>query len=153
MPDLQRAFRAAISHCEITPGVEVSPRAGVRVRSFALRHPGGAVGYRIAYGGVSVAYIVDHEHPLEGLEAFVAGADVLIYDASYTEAEYGARVGWGHSTWQEGVRLAEAANVGRLVLFHHDPEHDDATMDAIAAAVAAARAGSVAAREGMVIEI
>ena len=153
MPDLQDAFRAGISHHDIAPGSEVALRPGVRVSTCALRHPGGTLGYRIHHAGASVAYVVDHEHPQEGLDAFVAGADVMIYDASYTEAEYSTRVGWGHSTWQEGVRLAAAAGVGRLVLFHHDPDHDDATMDAIEAAAAAARPGTVAAREGMLIEV
>ena len=80
---------------------------------------------------------------------FVAGTDVLIYDATYTEEEFQSRIGWGHSTWQAGVRLADAASVGRLAIFHHDPGHDDAAMDAIASAVAARRPGTLVAREGM----
>jgi ribonuclease BN (tRNA processing enzyme) len=87
----------------------------------------------------------------ETLRAFAAGAGVLIYDATYTDAEYRSRVGWGHSTWREGVRLAEAASVKRLVLFHHDPSHDDAFMDGIAREVATVRPGSLVAAEGMTL--
>ena len=118
-----------------------------------LRHPGNAIGYRINWGGSSVCYITDTEHPADGPDSnllqFVAGADVMIYDASYTDAEYQSRVGMGHSTWQVGANLADAAAVGRLVLFHHDPGHDDTTMDVIGSAVASRRPGSLVAMEGM----
>ncbi|MFD0390062.1 hypothetical protein ACFQ4K_23380 [Tistrella bauzanensis] len=82
----------------------------------------------------------------------VAGADIMIYDAMFTDAEYPARVGWGHSTWQAGMRLADTAGVKTYVVFHHDPAHDDTIMDGIAAEVAEGRPGSVVAREGMVLE-
>ena len=59
---------------------------------------------------------------------------------------------WGHSTWQEGVRLANTAGVKRLVIFHHDPSHDDATMDSIAAAAEKLRPGTVVAIEGLTLE-
>ena len=106
---------------------------------------------------MSVCYITDTEHPPDGHDAdllrMVAGADVMIYDATYTEAEYRSRIGWGHSTWQAGASLADAAGVRQLVLFHHDPSHDDRAMDAIASAVAEKRPGTLVAREGMVIGI
>ena len=66
----------------------------------------------------------------------------MIYDSSYTDAEYAATRGWGHSTWQEGVRVADAAGVGTLAIFHHDPSHDDAFMDDVAREAAAARPGT-----------
>ena len=72
------------------------------------------------------------------------GADIMIYDSSYTDAEYERYKGWGHSTWQEGVRLADAAGVGTLAIFHHDPSHDDAFMDGVAREAAALRPGTVA---------
>src|SRR3546814_6820382 len=79
--------------------------------------------------GRSVAYVTDTEHPADGsldpeVQALMAGADVAIYDATFTDTEYAAHVGWGHSTWREGVRAAEAPGVGVLVLFHHDPTPD-----------------------------
>jgi ribonuclease BN (tRNA processing enzyme) len=76
----------------------------------------------------------------------------MIYDATYTDAEYPAHKDWGHSTWQEGVRLADAARVRTLVLFHHDPAHDDDAMDKIAAEARHARPGTIVAQEGMVLE-
>jgi phosphoribosyl 1,2-cyclic phosphodiesterase len=153
MPDMQAAFRAQIAYRDFTPGDDLQLHPGLRVGTTALRHPGNAVGYRINWGGTSVCYITDTEHPPDGLDAnllrFVAGTDVMIYDASYTDAEYQSRIGWGHSTWQAGAILADAAAVGQLVLFHHEPGHDDATMDAIARAVADRRPGSLVASEGM----
>ncbi len=66
----------------------------------------------------------------------------MIYDSSYTDAEYPRYKGWGHSTWQEGMRIADAAGVGTLAIFHHDPSHDDAFMDGVAREAAAARPGT-----------
>jgi ribonuclease BN (tRNA processing enzyme) len=101
-------------------------------------HPGPTVGYRIAEGGCSFAYLPDHEPALGGLDgepewtsgwALANGADVLFHDAQFTRAEYAARVGWGHSTLEHAVAFARLANVRRLVSYHHDPAHDDATLD------------------------
>ncbi len=124
-------------------------------------HPGGALAYRIEYAGRSVVYATDTEHyscvdpTLLGL---AANADVLIYDSQYTPAEYRgdggpSKVGWGHSTYEDGAKLARAANVGRYVLFHHDPKRTD---DAVADLERRAQSlfpDSVAAREGMLIEL
>jgi ribonuclease BN (tRNA processing enzyme) len=77
----------------------------------------------------------------------------MIYDSTYTDAEYPRFVGWGHSTWQEGVRIADEAGVGRLVVFHHDPAHDDEIMDGIANEVTRVRPGTIVAREGMVVDV
>ena len=79
------------------------------------------------------------------------GADVVIYDSTYTDEEFPSFTDWGHSTWQEGVRLCDAAGVGTLVIFHHDPSHDDAFMDRIAVEAEQARPGTVVAREGLVL--
>jgi phosphoribosyl 1,2-cyclic phosphodiesterase len=157
MPDMDAEFRARTEFHNFSAGDNLQLRPRLGVGTVALRHPGNAIGYRIEWHGASVCYITDTEHPADGLDSnllrFVAGTDVMIYDASYTEAEYQARVGWGHSTWQAGVRLAETAAVGQLVLFHHDPSHDDATMDLIASAVAERRPGSIVAKEGMSIAV
>lgn len=59
----------------------------------------------------------------------IEGADLVIYDSIYTDDEFPAKVGWGHSTWQEGIRLYRAANVERLAIFHHDPDHVDSFME------------------------
>ena len=118
-------------------------KPGVMIRTAPLNHPNGATAYRIEYGGGSVCYVTDTEH-VEGqldrnILGLIEGADVFIYDSTYTDEEYPRYRGWGHSTWQQGVKLADAAKVKMYVVFHHAPEHDDATMDEIAAAVRRAR--------------
>ena len=144
------------ANCAILAGETLVPRPGIRLVTAPLNHPNGATGYRVEYAGKSVCYVTDTEHRKEGRDPvvleLVRGADILICDSTYTDAEYPKFVGWGHSTWQEGVRIADAAGVGQLVLFHHDPTHDDEVMAQIEAAAAAARTGTVAAREGLVLE-
>lgn len=157
MPDLLPAFRARLDFHDFAPPAAWPLRPGLEVATAPLRHPGGSTGYRLAWEGAVLCYLTDTEHPPDGLDPrlrdFVAGADVLIYDASYTDAEYASHVGWGHSTWRAAIRLADAASVARLVLFHHDPDHDDAAMDAILAAAAERRPGTIAAREGQSMTI
>jgi phosphoribosyl 1,2-cyclic phosphodiesterase len=108
---------------------------GTVVRSFPLNHPQGAFGFRIENGGQSVVFATDHEHGDRELDATLRrsaeGADILIYDAQYTPREYADKRGWGHSTWLEGVRVARDAGVKKLVLFHHDPQHNDEMMEKI----------------------
>jgi len=119
-----------------------------------LNHPDPVYGYRLEHAGQSIVYATDTEHfscvdPT--LKKLAAGADILIYDAQYTPEEYPAKVGWGHSTWEAGAELARAAGVPQLVLFHHDPGRTDAQLDALEAAARAALPGTVAAREGLVL--
>jgi ribonuclease BN (tRNA processing enzyme) len=103
------------------------------------------VGYRIRERGTVVAYLPDHEPALGGATFgprwtsgfdLAAGADLLIHDAQYTAAERAQRIGWGHSSIDEAVQLAAVAEARRLVLFHHDPAHDDATLDRLTSAAA-----------------
>jgi phosphoribosyl 1,2-cyclic phosphodiesterase len=121
-----------------------------------LAHPGGALGFRIERGGSSIVYATDFEHGCGGDEALIElskDADVLVYDATYGVAEYRTHVGWGHSTWAEGVRFAKAANVKRLVLFHHDPAHDDSEVDELLRLARAKFKNTEAAREGRTISL
>ncbi len=101
-----------------------------------VSHPGPTLGYRIEEDGSSLAYIPDHE-PALGVEletlsadwvsgyAVAAGATALLHDAQYSEQEYAEHVGWGHSSVAHAVTFADMAEVGRLLLFHHDPLHAD----------------------------
>jgi phosphoribosyl 1,2-cyclic phosphodiesterase len=136
-------------------GETLQPHPGVTLRTAPLNHPNGATGYRVEYGGKSVAYITDTEHRKTGLDAnvlaLIEGADIFIYDSTYTEAEYPSHLDWGHSTWEEGIRLADAAKVKTFVIFHHDPSHDDAFMDGVGSAARKLRPSSIVAREGMVL--
>jgi phosphoribosyl 1,2-cyclic phosphodiesterase len=138
-------FQAKIQFKEFDCGHVMHPTDSVTLRTGPLHHPNGATGYRIEHGGKSICYITDTEHR-EGerdktIVELCRGADIMIYDSSYTDAEYESHRGWGHSTWQEGVRVADAAGVGTLAIFHHDPGHDDAFMDAVAREAALARPG------------
>lgn len=152
LPITPQMFKANIDYRDFMAGETFALGDGVTVRTAPLRHPGGATGYRVEWAGSSVCYFTDHEHGPDGpdpdLVDLARGADVLIYDATFTAAEYMRCAGWGHSTWQEGAKLADAAGVARFVLFHHLPERDDAALAAIEAEAAAARPGTVAAREG-----
>ncbi|HEV3364383.1 MAG TPA: MBL fold metallo-hydrolase [Acidimicrobiia bacterium] len=103
-------------------------------------HPGPTLGYRLEADGATLTYIPDHE-PALGDTAFLAsaewtsgfalmaGVDLLIHDAQYTDEEYPAHVGWGHSTISQTMALAQAAGVGVLAPFHHDPNHNDVLLD------------------------
>ena len=156
-------FLAKVEYRDFRSGETLRPAAGVRLRTAPLNHPNGATGYRIEHGGKAICYITDTEHrggpPDPVVVELCRDADVMIYDSTYTDAEYPTYRGWGHSTWQEGIRVADAANVGSLVIFHHDPSHDDDFMDGVEREAQAARPGTarngqprvIVAREGMVI--
>ncbi len=124
----------------------------LRVRPFPLRHPDGAVGYRIDWPRGSIVYASDHEHGSAvhdaALRQHARGADILIYDAQYTPDEYARHEGWGHSTWLEGTRLVRHAQARRLILFHHDPQHDDCAVSDIEAEARTQFRNTIAAREG-----
>jgi phosphoribosyl 1,2-cyclic phosphodiesterase len=98
---------------------------GIVIRTGELNHPNGACGYRIEFAGKSIAICTDTEHFEDRIDQNVVSlshdADVMVYDAAYTDEDYPKFKGWGHSTWQEAVKVAEAANVKQTFLFHHDP--------------------------------
>lgn len=131
----------------------------VAIQTGLLNHPGKAMGYRVSWQDRAVTYITDTEHPSNELDrnvlALAERADVLIYDSTYTDEEYHdphtSKIGWGHSTWQEGVKLAQAADVKQLVIFHHDPSHNDDFMDEIGIRAAQVYPHAIVAREGLEI--
>jgi len=150
-------MHAQIGFEDFNAGDTLEPVPGVRMRTHFLPHPGGATGYRVEYGGRAACYVTDLEHTEGRLDEdvlrLIDGADLVIYDATFTDEEYVNYRGWGHSTWQEGVRLCRAAGARRLVTFHHEPDHCDAFLDGIAVQLEAAMPGSVVASEGLVIEL
>lgn len=156
-PVPMRTMGSNIVFDEITAGDQFALGEEVQVRTARLNHPDGATGYRVEHLGKSFAYVTDTEHvpghPDRNILDLIDGADLVLYDSTYTDEEWRNRIGWGHSTWTEGVRLAQAAGVKRLVLFHHDPDHDDATMTAIEAAAQAVFPDCFAAREGMTVTL
>jgi len=142
----------------VRPGDNI-PRGDIEIKTASCRHPGDALAFRISYGGASVVYATDTEHYScidPALFKLSQDADYLIYDAAYTPEEYCGevgipRTGWGHSTWEEGIKLAKAANVGKLILFHHEPEHDDDFIGEVERLASKALPGTIAAYEGLEI--
>ncbi len=135
-----------------TAGTDLTLGCGLTVGTTPLHHPGRATGYKFEWAGATVAIITDHEHGNPeidaGVAAFVSGASLMVYDAMYTEEEYPNHVGWGHSTPDKAVALGEAAGVGEVLLFHHDPRRDDATIAAADEALAKRGLKVRAARQG-----
>jgi phosphoribosyl 1,2-cyclic phosphodiesterase len=141
------------------------------VRTQYLNHPALTLGYRVECDGAVVCYVTDHEpfDPTLGSGGdvlanrddarhveFLEGADVIIHDSQYDASEYPDRVGWGHSTVEYVVDVACAAGVHRTVLFHHDPSHDDAAIDALveqANTRANGKTKVVAAAEGETLDV
>jgi phosphoribosyl 1,2-cyclic phosphodiesterase len=150
-------MKARLTFTDFRAGETLDLAPGVRARTAPLNHPNGATAYRIEHAGRSVCYVTDTEHvpgrPDENVLGLIAGADFVIYDSTYTDAELPARVGWGHSTWQEGVRLVRRAGAKRLVVFHHDPDHDDDDMAAIEKELADQSDDALVAREGLRLEL
>jgi phosphoribosyl 1,2-cyclic phosphodiesterase len=122
------------------------PRPAFAIGPFVIRtalvcHPNPTVGYRIDGDGCAATYLPDHEPALgladgQWLEPrwtsgydLAAGTDLLMHDAQYTDEEYQKCVGWGHSTYRHAFEFAAYVGAGEIVLFHHDPSHDDAMLD------------------------
>ena len=148
-------LKAGITFHDFIAGDALTPIDGVKVQTAALNHPNGATGYRINYQGKSVCYVTDTEHFADRIDENIVGladnADILIYDSTYTPDDYKNRVGWGHSTWEEGVKVAKQAGVKKFIVFHHNPEHNDDDMDLIEQQVCDVMGDAVVAREGMVL--
>jgi phosphoribosyl 1,2-cyclic phosphodiesterase len=138
-------------------------RGEMAIRALKLRHPNPSYGYRIDYQGASLVYATDTEHPEDGIDkdlaAFARGADLLVYDAQFTPEEYDgekdgrSRRGWGHSTPQAGARLAREIQVGVLILYHHDPTHDDEKIRDMERDAQATFPSTMAAYEGLELEL
>jgi phosphoribosyl 1,2-cyclic phosphodiesterase len=102
--------------------------SGIKLSASKHSHRGDAYGYRIEEGGKILVYCTDVEH-MDGIDpnvvALSKNADLLIHDAQYTPDELKVKRGWGHSSWEQAIAVAERAGVKKLALFHHDPEHND----------------------------
>ena len=140
------------------------PIPGLEVHAMPILHSGPTLGYRIACTESALAYLPDHEPALGGWEdrhawtsgfELASGVDVLLHDSQYTADEYEQRVGWGHSSIEQSAAFADAVGARRLLLFHHDPSHDDDTIDQLVeSARALRRRGEAAAgSEGMALEL
>jgi len=150
-------MNAKIGFKDFKAGDSFDLSENVHVRTAPLNHPGGATGYRLEHNGKSMCYVTDTEHmpgtPDENVLGLIEGADLVIYDCSYEDDELPDKVGWGHSTWQEGVRLCMKANVNRLAIFHHDPDHEDEKMEEIECKARDMWGGAFVARENVRLEL
>lgn len=130
---------------------------GVRVETYMLRHPAGCTSYRIEADGKVLVYATDTEHvpgePDLGLVEHMKDADLVIYDTTYTEEELPSKRGWGHSSWNEGVKLCQMAGARRMAMFHYSPDHNDDQVRTLAAEATAAWPGVFAAKEGLVVDL
>ncbi|MEQ8603864.1 MAG: MBL fold metallo-hydrolase [Marivibrio sp.] len=151
------AMRGAMHFEDFSAGDTFKLGENVTVRTAPLNHPNGATGYRIEHRGKAMCYITDTEHvpgaPDQNILGLIEGADLVIYDSTYTEEEFPEKVGWGHSTWEEGVRLCQAANVRMLAIFHHDPTHEDGFMEELELTARRKWPGAIVARENMRINL
>jgi ribonuclease BN (tRNA processing enzyme) len=116
---------------------------GLTMRASLVTHQGPTVGYRVEENGKSIVYLPDHEPGIAGLDIreqptnwisghdLAHGTDVLLHDAQYGDEEYTRHAGWGHSAINHVVAFAQKAEVGHLVLFHHDPYHTDDELETL----------------------
>ena len=148
--DMGAAFEFLLSGATVHP----FPKAVVSARKH--RHPGSAYSYRIARGGKSIVVCTDIEHG-EHLDPatveFCRGADLLLHDAQFTAEELSSHRGWGHSSYEQAVECAKLAGVKKLVLTHHDPNHDDTFLTEIEERCQQVLPDCVLARENMTIVV
>jgi phosphoribosyl 1,2-cyclic phosphodiesterase len=150
-------FQAKVDYRNFEPGDVLAPGEGVSIRTALLPHPGGSAGYRIECAGRTIVYMTDTSHRAgavdERVRDLVSAADLLIYDCMYSDDEFALHGGYGHSTWNEGVRICQAAGVARLALFHHAPDRSDEALDHIERQAQALFPSSIAARQGMTLSL
>jgi phosphoribosyl 1,2-cyclic phosphodiesterase len=130
--------------------------SGISIVASAHSHPGGAYTYRITEGDKTLVYSTDIEHGERidnGIVSIARNADLLIHDAQYSSHELKEKKGWGHSSWEQAMEVAEKAGVKRLALFHHDPSHDDVFLLEVEKKCQTRFAGAFLAREGTEIDI
>jgi phosphoribosyl 1,2-cyclic phosphodiesterase len=155
-PITMKDLDARITFNELEYGDEIDFDK-VNIKTSRNNHPDGCIAFRIEYKGKILVYATDTEHyscvdPI--LEKSAKNADYIIYDTTYTNDEYSGTVGspktgWGHSTWQEGVKLVKKANIKNLVLFHHDPAHSDEDIRKMEADAKKVFPNTIAAYEGL----
>jgi phosphoribosyl 1,2-cyclic phosphodiesterase len=148
---------ANLAYRDFPAGEILKPYPDISVQTIALNHPGGAIGYRVDFEGRSMAYLTDTEHKPGTLDQhlvnFISNCDTVIYDCTFTEEEMPRYEGFGHSSWQQGVKLAKAASAKRLGIFHHALYRTDDELDAIEEKARAVFPGAFVAREGMTLEL
>jgi phosphoribosyl 1,2-cyclic phosphodiesterase len=156
-PIAPEIFIADIDYKDFKPGDVLRPHEGIVINTASLNHPNGAVGYRVEFQGKCACYVTDTEHVPGKLDQnvlkLIDHADLVIYDAAFVEKEMPRYRGFGHSSWEEGVRLCRAANAKKLAIFHHSPLREDDELDKIGRDAKAEFSGAFVARQGQVVEL
>lgn len=155
-PVNMKEMKAKIDFYDIEEGRV--PMEDVSIQTAWLNHPQGCMGFRIESDGYVVVYATDNEPGNESFDKKVRklaeGAHLLIYDAQYLPDEYQARKrGWGHSHWREAVNVVMESGAKELVLFHHDPDHNDVCIDSVVTEARNHYPRVRAASEGMEIRV
>ena len=149
--------QACLNFRDFRAGDVLAPFDNITIRTGNLNHPGGAIGYRIEWAGRVLALIFDTEHEAGKLDPtvldLIKDANLVVYGCTYTEDEMPRRFGYGHSTWQHAVKLAEAAKIGKLALFHHAPSRTDDEIDEFERLAKRHFGGTFAARDFQVIDL
>ncbi len=154
-------FKARVQYNDFIAGDDLNApflrEDGIRIKTLPLNHPDRATAYRVEYAGKSVCYVTDYEHKPKAIDKalvrFVGKADILIYDSTYDDKEFRRYSGWGHSTWQQGARIAKAAGVKMFVAFHHDPGASDEVLNKRAMQLKKICSGWIFAKEGMKLSL
>lgn len=150
-------FPGNIMCYDFDPGSDLKFSSDIQVQTAFLNHPNGAVGYRLNYQDKSMCYITDTEHmedgPNQNILDLIQNTDLFIYDSTYNDTNYSNYKGWGHSTWQEAVKLGNQANVKKIIIFHHDPYNNDEKMSNIEAEISKQAINVIVSKQGMVINL
>lgn len=150
------SFPADIRYITLKPGESFKLGDEVEVETQRSNHPDISTMFRISARGGTIVYSLDYEHECEDMaliKTFARGADLTIFDATYSDEEYPSKKGWGHSTWQKGLRLANEGECGRVVLSHISHSATDEQLARIAAEIAPSAGRCILAREGMKLEV
>ena len=147
-------FPAEVHIHELGPGGMASLPSGASAEAIEGRHPNGCLYYRLEGGGRRMVYALDCEpdgETAQRLADFAQGADLLVWDANFVEADF--KPGWGHSTWRQGAEIARAAGVKRVLMAHYAADHNDAFLCGQEALAREAAPNIYFAKEGMVMEL
>ncbi|MEK7399502.1 MAG: MBL fold metallo-hydrolase [Candidatus Poribacteria bacterium] len=161
--DIVNSVGARVQYIDIDEGkiIKIGDKDPVTIQSIELYHTDKVFGFKIEYKGRSLVYATDTENlpePNKKLIELAHSSDLIIHDAQYTSEEYygsngSSKRNWGHSTPEVAALVALKANTKRLVLFHHDPYHDDRIIEQIQQKASAIFPNTIAASESMVIEL
>ncbi len=150
-------FSAKIKYRDFSVPDRLKPVPGVKIDTISLNHHDGCVGYRVNFDGRSFCLISDTTHVPDMVDQelidFVSGTDLMIYDGTYTDREFPKFWNFGHSTWEEGVRISKAARVKRYCIFHHRPSRTDKALDKISDQARRKFKKTYVASEGLVIKL